>query len=68
MKVLRKLVDTHAHHFEEGGGLERFAPVWEAAAWAASAWRPPLITMTGLARAAARAADMNLRALVTAST
>ena len=30
MKVLRRLVDRHAHHFEEGGRLERFAVVWEA--------------------------------------
>lgn len=31
MRVLRKLVDTHSHRFEEGGRLARFAPVWEAA-------------------------------------
>ena len=31
------------------------------------AWRPPLTTMTGFMRAAARAADMNLRGAVTAS-
>lgn len=30
MKVLRRLVDAHAHHFEEGGKLERFVAVWEA--------------------------------------
>jgi hypothetical protein len=29
--------------------------------------RPPFTTITGLRRAAARAADMNLRGLVTAS-
>ena len=38
------------------------APVCEAAARAPSAARPALITSTGLLRAAARAADMNLRA------
>ena len=30
MKVLRRLVDKHAHHFEEGGRLEHFVAVWEA--------------------------------------
>lgn len=30
MKVLRRLVDRHAHHFEEGGRLEHFVAVWEA--------------------------------------
>ncbi len=38
------------------------APVWVAAAFAAAALRPDLIAITGLARAAERAADMNLRA------
>ena len=38
-------------------------PVWEAAARRPWAERPDLTTMTGLLRAAARAADMNLRGL-----
>ena len=38
------------------------APVWEAAAFWPCALRPALMTITGLLRAAARAADMNLRA------
>ena len=42
--------------------LPASAPVWVAAASAAAAWRPDLITITGFIRAAARAADMNLRA------
>lgn len=37
------------------------APVWLAAACAPCAERPALTTSTGLLRAAARAADMNLR-------
>ena len=37
------------------------APVWDAAASCPCAERPALTTMTGLLRAAARAADMNLR-------
>jgi hypothetical protein len=38
------------------------APVWEAAAWAASAVRPALITTIGLVRATSRAAERNERA------
>ena len=38
------------------------APVCQAATAAPSASRPAFRTMTGLLRAAARAADMNLRA------
>ena len=37
------------------------APVCEAAARCPGLDRPPLTTITGLLRAAARAADMNLR-------
>ena len=37
------------------------APVWEAAAFSPLPARPALTTITGLLRAAARAADMNLR-------
>ncbi len=37
------------------------APVCDAAAWAPLAERPAFTTITGLLRAAARAADMNLR-------
>ena len=44
------------------------APVWVAAAFAACAMRPDLTTTTGLILAAARAADMNLRASLMAST
>ncbi len=44
------------------------APVCARAARAASATLPALITSTGFLRAAARAADMNLRALAIAST
>ena len=40
----------------------------DAAALAPSSARPDLMTMTGLLRAAARAADMNLRVCVTDST
>ena len=29
MKVLRRLLDRHAHHFEPGGRLERLYPLWE---------------------------------------
>ena len=43
------------------------APVCEAAAFCPCAERPALTTMTGLLRAAARAADMNLRAELTDS-
>ncbi len=43
------------------------APVWEAAARAPSAMRPAFSTTVGLLRAAARAADMNLRAWRTSS-
>jgi hypothetical protein len=43
------------------------APVWVAAASAPAAWRPDLMTITGFTRAAARAADMNLRASGTVS-
>ena len=39
--------------------VRRYASVAAFAPWA---WRPDLITSTGLMRAAARAADMNLRA------
>ena len=38
-----------------------------AAARAPCAWRPAFMTITGLVRAAARAADMNLRASTTFS-
>ena len=44
------------------------APVCEAAALAAAAWRPALSTITGFTRATLRAADMNLRAWVMPST
>jgi hypothetical protein len=44
------------------------APVCARAARAACATLPALITSTGFLRAAARAADMNLRALAIAST
>ena len=30
MKFLRTLLDSQAHHFEKGGRLERFYPLWEA--------------------------------------
>ena len=42
--------------------------VWVAAAFAPCAMRPDFTTMTGLILAAARAADMNLRASLIAST
>src|SRR6516165_3067067 len=48
--------------------LPASAPVWVSAAFAPCAMRPDLTTTTGLSRAAARAADMNLRASLTAST
>ena len=38
------------------------APVWLSAACAAAVSRPALSAMTGFSRAAARAADRNLRA------
>src|SRR5580658_11099513 len=41
------------------------APVWERAAAEAAGWRPDFTTITGLPRAAARAALMNFRADVT---
>ncbi len=44
------------------------APVCDAAALAPSGARPALTRMTGLLRAAARVADMNLRAALTDST
>ena len=55
----------------EGGVVDRrrrppSAPVCEATAPAAAGWRPALMTTTGFRRAAARAADMNFRACVTA--
>ena len=43
------------------------APVCDAAAFCPWALRPALITITGLLRAAERAADMNLRAWSTDS-
>ena len=43
------------------------APVCEAAAFAPAGARPAFTTITGLLRAAARAADMNLRAALTDS-
>ena len=30
MKLLRRLLDSQAHHFEPGGKLERLYPLWEA--------------------------------------
>ena len=30
MKVLRRLLDSQAHHFEPGGKLQRFYAIWEA--------------------------------------
>ena len=30
MKLLRRLLDSQAHHFEPGGRLERLYPLWEA--------------------------------------
>ena len=41
---------------------------WVAAALAPCVWRPDLTTTTGLARVAARAADMNFRAFLIDST
>jgi hypothetical protein len=47
--------------------MPAMAPVWVAAAFAEAGWRPDFMTITGLARLAARAALMNFRAWVTAS-
>ena len=30
MKVLRRLLDSQARHFEPGGRLSRLYPLWEA--------------------------------------
>ena len=63
-------------HPQQTGAMERgvvdgirsgHAPVWAYRRLAPWAWRPDLTTSTGLARAAARAADMNLRASLTNS-
>jgi len=45
MRSLRAFLDRQAHHFERGGKLERFYPLWEAVD--TFFYTPPSVTTTG---------------------